>query len=333
MGSYRVVASILLALGIGGCNGGEHNVSTQSSTPAGAPVLIGYSALRISLPVFVAAERGIFRRRGLDVTLRRYDTAQPLVEEVLDGRIDAGGYAALPIIFTAVARGGATPRLATMLLEDAAHPISRLLKKHGNSSLQSVAELRGKRIGILPTVAYRKWLEAVLHEAGLSPTDVSIVPLAPPQQVAALADGGVDALFTNDPMATAAVARGVGELFGAPAPVPAALHADVRFGSFLVGATLARDRPDVAARLAESLDEAIGLIDADQRAARETMASYVRPDERAFVASYPDARYLPSAQTTGADLQREVDTMARLGILDAPMRVDSWVLGAPPHAP
>ncbi len=332
--SRRAVA-VVLSLGVAACDGPRDMPSPPPSTPpsSSAAVTIGYSALRISLPVFVAEQRGIFRRHGLDVTLRRYDTAQPLAEEVLDGRVDAGGYAALPIIMTAVSRGGAAPRLTTALIEDAEHPISRLLKKRGDASLTTVADLRGKRIGILPTIAYRRWLDAVLHAAGLAASDVSVMPLAPPQQAAALADGAVDALFTNDPMATAMIARGVGELFGDPAPVPAALGGEVRFGSFLIGAGFAREHADVAARLVAALDEAIGSIEADQRGARRAMAPYVRPEERAFIESYPDARYLTSSQATGADLQREIDAMARLGILDAPMHVEGWVLASPRQAP
>jgi len=64
-------------------------------------------------------------------------------------------------------------------------------------------------VGILPTAAYRGWLEAILRHYGLRPDEVSIVPLAPPLEVDALAGGGVAAHFTSDPMATAALARGI----------------------------------------------------------------------------------------------------------------------------
>src|ERR1017187_2364898 len=45
-----------------------------------AAVRIGYSKLRISLPVFVAQENGYFRAEGLRVELVGYDTAQPMID-------------------------------------------------------------------------------------------------------------------------------------------------------------------------------------------------------------------------------------------------------------
>lgn len=74
----------------------------QSKTAAVPPsatfpeVTIGYSQLRISLPIFVAAERGLFAKHGLAVTLRPYDTAQPMVQALAEGKLDLAGYSALP---------------------------------------------------------------------------------------------------------------------------------------------------------------------------------------------------------------------------------------------
>ena len=68
------------------------------STARNERIMIGVSTLRISLPVFVAAEQKLFAKHGLDVELRRFDTAQPLADELNAGRLDAGGYLAFPIV-------------------------------------------------------------------------------------------------------------------------------------------------------------------------------------------------------------------------------------------
>lgn len=292
------------------------------------PLEVGYSALRISLPIFVAERRGLFERHGVPVRLRRYETAQPLVEEVLDGRIDAGGFAALPIVVTAVSRGGSPPRLATAMIEDAEHPVSYLLRRAGAAAPRDVADLRGRRVGILPTVAYARWLDAVLERAGVPPSEVTVVPVAPPQQAQALDGGGVDALFTNDPMATAAIAAGVAEPLGDAAPVPRALGGSLVFGSFLVHPDTWRERPDDVRRLVAALDEAIAQIDADQAAARADMRPFVREPERPHVDRYPPARYRRSAELDDASLAREVAAMERLGILDRAPSTRGWVLPA-----
>ena len=73
--SWLVASVASLSLALLGC-----------APEARPPLEVGYSALRISLPIFVAERRGLFARHGVRVRLRRYETAQPLVEEVLDGR-------------------------------------------------------------------------------------------------------------------------------------------------------------------------------------------------------------------------------------------------------
>jgi len=268
-------------------------------------VIIGVSTLRISLPAFVAVERGIFAKHGIDAEIRRYDTAQPLADELGAGRIDAGGYVALHILF---GPGAPAPKLRvfTAVVEDAGHPLSYLLVKKG-SGLHGVAALRGRRIGILPTAAYRRWLEAILHHDGVRPEDVTIVPLAPPLEVDALVGGGVDALFTGDPMATAALARGIAEPATDSPDVPRVLGEPFLFGTFAVTERFAAERPAVARALRDALDEAIAMITADPSVGRAAMTPYVRESERPFVDRYPPSRYLRSGEIRADALDRALE--------------------------
>lgn len=265
---------------------------------------VGVATLRISLPVFVAAERGLFTKHGLDVELTRFDTAQPLADELATGRLDAGGYVAFPILF------GANPppavRVVTAIVEDATHPISYLLVKKG-SGLRGVASLAGKKIGILPTIAYRRWLEAILKHDWLALESVTIVPTAPPLEIDALAGGGIDALFTGDPMATAALARDVAEPLTSSPDVPRVLGEPFLFGTFALTDAFAKAHPDAAHALRDALDEAIAMLAADPALGRDAMTKYVRDTERPFVARYPDARYLRSSELTPAQLDRALE--------------------------
>jgi NitT/TauT family transport system substrate-binding protein len=268
-------------------------------------MIIGVSTLRISLPVFVAEQHGVFAKHGIDAEVRRYDTAQPLADELGAARIDAGGYVAFPILFGP----GAPPprvRVVTAVVEDAAHPLSYLLVKKG-SGLRGVAALRGRRIGILPTAAYRRWLEAILRHDGLRPEDVSIVPLTPSLEVDALAGGGVDALFTGDPMATAALARGLAEPATDTPDVPRVLGEPFLFGTFAVTEDFAQKHPTQARALADALDEAIAMISADPTVGTAAMKPYVREAERPFIDRYPAARYLRSGEITAAQLDRALE--------------------------
>jgi NitT/TauT family transport system substrate-binding protein len=271
------------------------------------PLVVGVPLLRIAQPVFVAAERGLFTKHGLQVELRKFDTAQPLADELAAGRLDAAGYMALPILFS---REGGPPkvRLAGAIVEDDAHPLSFLLVKT-DSPLSSVEELAGKNVGILPTLAYRRWLQAVLAQHGVALEQVAVTPLAPQLEVQALEAGGVDALFTGDPMAGAALVRGVARPLSQAAEVPRALGAPFLFGSFALSEKLVSERPGVAESLVAALDEAIALIDEDGAVGRTALSHVLREGDRVFIMQAPATGYLKSSAVTeaalDAALQRE----------------------------
>ncbi|WP_428568680.1 MAG: ABC transporter substrate-binding protein [Solidesulfovibrio sp. DCME] len=172
-------------------------------------VTIGDSKLIISLPVFVAADQGLFAQNGLDVTLEEFETAQPLMDALVSGKVDVAGYTAYAITMNASLRAKKELYYLTSLVEDAQHPISKLLVKK-DSPIQSIADLKGKRVGILPTIAYTLWLEAILAKNGVDPAAVTLQNVAPPLSGSALESGAVDALFTNDP-AAAVLTSGVGK--------------------------------------------------------------------------------------------------------------------------
>lgn len=104
-------------------------------------VTIGYSALRISLPVFVAQDKGFFVEEGLNVKLERFDTAQPLMQSLVAGNIQAGGYTALPITYTAMLRGKTDLHFVTSMLEDQNHRISYFIIPKNNAENFSYSDL------------------------------------------------------------------------------------------------------------------------------------------------------------------------------------------------
>ena len=72
----------------------------------------------------------------------------------------------------------------------------------GQESIKSVAELKGKKIGVLSEATGRAFFTEILPKYGLTIDDVTIVALAPPQQIAAFASNAVDALLALEPSAS-----------------------------------------------------------------------------------------------------------------------------------
>lgn len=296
--------------------------SSKPAPPAAAgltPVEIGYSRLRISLPVFVAQEEGLFRKHGLDAKLVMYDTAQPMAQALVEGRVAVAGYTALPITYLGMHRSGTKLVFVTALVEDSGHRISYLLKRKGDPAIRAVADLRGKRIGILPTIAYKAWLDAILEAHGVGRGEVTIQQIEPALQGGTLASGGVDALYTNDPAATAAIAGGAAELITGEIETPKVLGDPFLFGSFNVTQAWADAHPAELAKLTAALDEAIELIRRDPARAKRAMRRYLPEAFRAHVDLYPDARYLTSSETRPEAFAEIAAQYQKMGILPGPV--------------
>lgn len=289
-------------------------VLTAGSPAAGDKVKIGCSNLRISLPIFVAQDRGIFKGHGLDVELEIFDTAQPLMDALCGGKLEAAGYTAFPITFSGQLRSKRNLYYATVMMEDDAHPVSMFVVKR-DSPIKMIVELKGKKIGILPTFAYRKWLELILQKNGIKPDEVIIQHVAPAMTPAVLESGMVDAVFTNDPAVTTCIQKGVGKLLYTGAVVPRYLWSPLPFASFNMTRGFVDRHPDVARRIVKSLDEAIAYINANQQSAKISMGKFLPDSQRAFVTKYPDALFLKSSQFTLQELIKIGETYEKLGII------------------
>lgn len=287
---------------------------------------IGYSRLRISLPVFVAEELGYFDENGIDANLLMYETAQPLMQALVQGQIDVAGYTALPITYNGMIRSDRELYFASLMIEDQEHRISYLLRPTADASINSISDLKGRTIGILPTIAYRSWLEAMLEAEGIDPeSDVIIQQVAPTLQAQALSSGGVDALFTNDPSATSAIQIGVAEVVSDTVFVPTYLGEPFPFGSFNLSKEWADNNPEAAAAVVRSIDKAIDYINQNPAEAKQLMAKYLPDQFQPHVQFYPNAKYTLSSDTTEDVLSATADQYLEIGIINEAMQFDGLV--------
>jgi ABC-type nitrate/sulfonate/bicarbonate transport system substrate-binding protein len=255
-----------------------------------------------------------------------YETAQPLMQALVQGQIDVAGYTALPITYNGMQRSGKELYFSGLMIEDQDHRISYLLKRKGASNISGISDLRGKTVGILPTVAYKAWLESMLMAEGIPIESVKIQQIAPTLQAQALKSGGVDVLFTNDPVATASIRNGFAELATSEVSVPKYLGEPFVFGSFNISKEWADANPELSKRIVAALDEAIAYINANPDAAKEAMKPYLAEAFREDVAAYPAARYLSSKDTTDALLQQAADLYLKIGIIPEPLKLSDVVL-------
>jgi ABC-type nitrate/sulfonate/bicarbonate transport system substrate-binding protein len=316
-------------------------------------VTIGYSALGLTLPLFVAHRRGLFADQGLRVQLKGFPTAHPLVEDIIDRGVSCGGFVAFPISLHRHHR--ARPlHYACAVAEDLDNPISFLLVRKGlDRPIRSIADLAGRRVGVLPTKAYREWLKLLLARAGLGYHQVTMdktckcmepcakkkkqVPeellvrgydILPYETAAALRSGRVDAIFTNDPGVTDAIRSGAAEIFGERPILPSLLGSPFLFGSFVLDSDFVAEQPDDARKIVAALDEGVRLCREDPAEARRLSASYLPPSCADLREGLGRPLFLTSREVDVARLQTTLDMLADEGVVDERVEVGPWVLGS-----
>jgi len=124
-----------------------------------------------------------------------------------------------------------------------------------DSTIQTPADLKGKRIGYVPSTMHHILLLRVLHEAGLGESDVTLVRVDFFDMAQALSHGQIDAFLSGEPFPTLAVRSGAGRILSYP-------YFDDSIGSINAGMIVHRSL------LEESPEQAAQLVQAHARATR-----------------------------------------------------------------
>ena len=284
-------------------------IKVEEPIVSNTEITIGYPTLRIALPVLVAYDKGYFKDEGLNVKLKSYQTAQPMMDALVLGKINFGGFCALPITFGAMARSKTDLLFLGGMYEDNTHPISVLLVKD-TTVIKNIKDLKGKKIGVLPTRAYEVWLQGILQSNNIDPKDVIIRNVKPNLQADALYSGSVDALFTNDPAATITMAKGYGVELTKEALVPKSTEmSPFYFGSFNVRKDFADKNPEIVKKVSKALDKASKFINENNSEAKLIMAkeNYLPEAFRPIVENFPNSFFKTSNSVTDENLEEMKD--------------------------
>jgi ABC-type nitrate/sulfonate/bicarbonate transport system substrate-binding protein len=262
--------------------------------------------------------------------------------------VPCGGFVAFPIALHRHARSRPL-HYACAVAEDMNNPISFLLVRKG-SGIRSIEDLVGRRVGVLPTKAYREWLKVLLaraelgyHQVKLDKTCkcmetcaaskfpiermVHIHDVLPHETAAALRSGRIDAIFTNDPGVTDAVRSGVADILGDRPILPSLLGSPFLFGSFVFDSDFVADRPDEARRIVAALDEGVRFCQQDPAEARRMAATYLPPSCADLREGLGRPVFLTSREVDAARLQATMDLLADGGMIGGRVEIGPWVMG------
>jgi NitT/TauT family transport system substrate-binding protein len=179
------------------------------------PLTFLYSPFTDYAPFFVAKDKGYFDDLGLDVTLTPKSGSAETSQLLALGQAEAGGDTWGSAFFNSVAQGATiavTSQLARVPDDPALKsPVPLIVSqaRYDSGELTSVADLAPaadgtrKKVGIPGPGGFGEYSVALaLEQAGLSLADVESVYMGPPDMIAALGTGAIDAAWTIEPFPT-----------------------------------------------------------------------------------------------------------------------------------
>jgi NitT/TauT family transport system substrate-binding protein len=149
--------------------------------------------------IIIAQEKGFFEKYGVRVEPRYYENFSDTYSELASGQIDGALIAVGDVIninhiaemkVIAVSDDGGNDAIVA------------------NPSINSISDLKDKKVGVLIGTQYALMVSEMLQSAGMIPGDIFIVPINPEDAQDALKSNRVDAVYTWEPFLTNTLADG-----------------------------------------------------------------------------------------------------------------------------
>ena len=236
-------------------------------------VNIGYLRLVMSLPTFVAVEKGYLKEQGLKVDLSPFQSGTAIIDALMAGRIDANCGSAISGLW--LAEQNVPGRFKIFLVYGSVNKFDNtfvaVVRK--DSPIKDLKGLKGAKVGHFPGATSLALARAVIASQ-VNLADVKFVEMAPPNMIPALAAGQIDAFFSPEPLGMIAVSQGVGRYLEKHPLALLNLERGYPGGAFSVSSNLLKKRHEVAAKLVKAYDQAVDFIRGNEKEARSFLPKY-----------------------------------------------------------
>ena len=282
-------------------------------------VAIGISGWTGFAPLTLAKEAGLFKKHGLDVSIKKIPQKDRHLA-IASGDIQC---AATTVETWVVwnANGVATTQIFQL---DKSYGADGMVVKPG---INKISDLKGKTVAAdAPGTAPYFGLAWMLKKNGLSIKDVKVVNLSPQAAANAMIAGtdGVDAAMTYEPYLGAVRAKPeAGKIIATTLDYPMVMDTFGCTPKFLT------ENPKAAKALADGYFDALALIKADPKKSFETMGADVKQSGEAFEKSQAYLRWQDKAANQkffagehAAFSKEAADLLLEIGIIKAIPKTD-----------
>jgi len=251
--------------------------ATKSQKTDDYVVKIGYAPNIGFLPLHIADKNGFFAKEGVKVQLVPLQSAQQLYEALVRKELDYVPFLSTVVVMTGEAVSPGNVKLVTVSDISLENQFDALMVK-GDSKIASLADLKGKKIGVFPGTTGMNFLKKYLETKGVDYTGTEFVQLPPPNQLQALESGAIDAVFSYEPNYTIGV-----EKFKFKKVVPESIFASqinhAAFGGYWFSTSFAEAHPALAKKIVKAMDGGNDVLTNDPATARSVAKTTYNLDD------------------------------------------------------
>ncbi|WP_085315775.1 sulfonate ABC transporter substrate-binding protein [Derxia lacustris] len=291
------------------------SLPTLAADNAPEQIRIGFQ--KSSVHFVVLRQRKLLEQRfpGVKIGWNEFPAGPQLLEALSVGSVDLGMTGDAPPVFAQAAG-----KDVVYVGAEPPKPKASAILVRSDSPLQTLADLKGRRIALQKgSSAHYLTLRAV-KQAGLAWTDIEPIWLPPAEARAAFERGSVDAWAIWDPYYAAA------ELESPPQALPRVLHTGEGLSNnnsfYLSSSGFVQRNPRTISVLLDELSRADAWVQANRKEAALLVADYTGlalATTFRFLERRPPAPVKPVPPELIADQQRVADAFAELGLI--PRRV------------
>jgi len=263
-----LAGAVLLATGI----------AAKADVPApldpAQKVKVAYVSIMKFATLYVAKQRGLFDKYGLDVELEPVKSGTEAIAFLTQGSVDVGGIAIVTSLWNSWNRGLDIRVIAPGALEPMENSPTALLVRKAladEGKVGDIADLKGLRVAVAggPGSGGEYLAAKALERASLTIRDVELMNIANPDMPAAMQSGSIDAALAGTPFSDQMVEAGTAKVLATD------LTPGLMTVAFVGSARLIKERPEVAERFVVALAEAARLMQGDDYLSPENLEGYL----------------------------------------------------------
>jgi NitT/TauT family transport system substrate-binding protein len=276
-------------------------------------VKIGYLTLVMSLPTFVALEKGYFKEQGLKVVNTPFQSGTLIVDALVAGRIDVNAGSAIVAHWLAEQNLPGTFKIFAVYGPIEPKDNTFILAVAKDAPFKEMKDLKGKRVATFPGIASLILAKAVLRPYFDPEKEVTLLEIPPGNIVQALAAGQIDAYFTPEPFGMIAVAQGVGRYLVEHPCLSLNLKTGFPGGAFTFNSKFLKEKPFVARKAKAAIDKGLDFINTNEQEARKFLVKYANLPEP-FAMKIPFDLWFKAEQYNKSYGQPYFDLLKREGL-------------------